>query len=196
LPRSCRSPRDIPVRLWRSRSVLRLGCSTPNQCRPVAPGLQRTIKCQTCKLWSHSDCVGYSKNGFTCWLCLRRGIQTSAKQGDVADAGLASFPEASEGGTEYQVANVGTEHDDPVFFEEVANREDTLMAATSETLYAIFEGFPVSAPPMHRATPIGAAVNSKFIVRRRQDVTFVCHVPGCRGVQKTVYADRWAESAP
>jgi hypothetical protein len=81
----------------------------------------------------------------------------------VADAGLASFPEPSEGGAEYQVANVRTEHDDPVFFKEVADGEDTSMAATSETLYAIFKGFPVSAPPMHRATPIGDAVNSKFL---------------------------------
>ncbi|KAJ7902695.1 hypothetical protein B0H14DRAFT_1144364 [Mycena olivaceomarginata] len=53
------------------------------------------------------------------------------------------------------------------------------MAATSETLYAIFKGFPVFASPTPRATPIGAAVNSEFIVRRRQDVTFVCPVPGC-----------------
>jgi hypothetical protein len=35
----------------------------------AAPGLRHTIKCQACKFWSHSDCVGNLNNDFICALC-------------------------------------------------------------------------------------------------------------------------------
>ncbi|KAF7361310.1 hypothetical protein MSAN_01163500 [Mycena sanguinolenta] len=40
------------------------------ECGDLVPGSRHTIKCQACKFWSHSDCVGNAKNGFTCWLCM------------------------------------------------------------------------------------------------------------------------------
>ncbi|KAJ6597596.1 hypothetical protein DFH09DRAFT_82834 [Mycena vulgaris] len=42
--------------------VLQCVCGDPN------PGLRPTVKCQACKLWSHSDCVGNPEE-FTCQLC-------------------------------------------------------------------------------------------------------------------------------
>ncbi|KAJ6597683.1 hypothetical protein DFH09DRAFT_1023016 [Mycena vulgaris] len=42
--------------------VFQCVCGDPN------PGLRPTVKCQACKLWSHSDCVGNLKE-FTCQLC-------------------------------------------------------------------------------------------------------------------------------
>ncbi|KAJ6597706.1 hypothetical protein DFH09DRAFT_1399389 [Mycena vulgaris] len=42
--------------------VFQCVCGDPN------PGLRPTVKCQACKLWSHSDCVG-NPNEFTCRLC-------------------------------------------------------------------------------------------------------------------------------
>ncbi|KAJ6510440.1 hypothetical protein C8R45DRAFT_388665 [Mycena sanguinolenta] len=47
------------------RETFRCKCGDP------APGTRHTIKCQACKFWSHSDCVGNSTHEFTCWLCLR-----------------------------------------------------------------------------------------------------------------------------
>ncbi|KAJ6597740.1 SCA7, zinc-binding domain-containing protein [Mycena vulgaris] len=37
-------------------------------CDDPSPGARTTIKCQTCKFWSHSACVG-NPNEFTCQLC-------------------------------------------------------------------------------------------------------------------------------
>ncbi|KAJ6474101.1 hypothetical protein DFH09DRAFT_1215920 [Mycena vulgaris] len=37
-------------------------------CGDPDPGSRPTVKCQACKLWSHSDCVGNPKE-FTCQLC-------------------------------------------------------------------------------------------------------------------------------
>ncbi|KAJ6597614.1 hypothetical protein DFH09DRAFT_1304395 [Mycena vulgaris] len=42
--------------------VFQCVCGDPN------PGLGPTVKCQACKLWSHSDCVGNPKE-FTCQFC-------------------------------------------------------------------------------------------------------------------------------
>ncbi|KAF7361287.1 hypothetical protein MSAN_01161200 [Mycena sanguinolenta] len=41
------------------------------RCGDLAPGTRHTIKCRTCKFWSHSDCVGDPNTEFTCWLCMR-----------------------------------------------------------------------------------------------------------------------------
>ncbi|KAF8217723.1 hypothetical protein K438DRAFT_8478 [Mycena galopus ATCC 62051] len=38
-------------------------------CGDSGPGSRHTIKCQVCKCWSHSDCIGNSKRDFTCRLC-------------------------------------------------------------------------------------------------------------------------------
>ncbi|KAJ7320907.1 hypothetical protein DFH08DRAFT_389190 [Mycena albidolilacea] len=38
-------------------------------CGDTVPGSRHTIKCQVCKLWSHSDCVGNPKQ-FTCLRCM------------------------------------------------------------------------------------------------------------------------------
>ncbi|KAF7352201.1 hypothetical protein MVEN_01183400 [Mycena venus] len=38
-------------------------------CGDFEPGSQNTIKCQACKLWSHSDCVGNPQKEFICQLC-------------------------------------------------------------------------------------------------------------------------------
>ncbi|KAJ6560036.1 hypothetical protein B0H19DRAFT_1260694 [Mycena capillaripes] len=38
-------------------------------CGDPTPGSRRTIKCQTCKFWSHSDCNTGNTKKFTCRLC-------------------------------------------------------------------------------------------------------------------------------
>ncbi|KAJ6510465.1 hypothetical protein C8R45DRAFT_389650 [Mycena sanguinolenta] len=39
------------------------------ECGDLAPGSRHTIKCQACKFWSHSDCVGNANHEFICRLC-------------------------------------------------------------------------------------------------------------------------------
>ncbi|KAJ7157099.1 hypothetical protein C8R46DRAFT_419397 [Mycena filopes] len=38
-------------------------------CADSGPGLQHTLKCKVCKVWSHSQCVGNVKSDFTCEFC-------------------------------------------------------------------------------------------------------------------------------
>ncbi|KAF8205649.1 hypothetical protein K438DRAFT_1757003 [Mycena galopus ATCC 62051] len=57
-------------------------------CGDVVPGSGHTIKCQACKFWCHSDCVGNPKNGFTCRDCLsRHSVEVFNIQGGVGGSG-------------------------------------------------------------------------------------------------------------
>ncbi|KAF7360090.1 hypothetical protein MVEN_00737100 [Mycena venus] len=57
-------------------------------CGASVPGTRHTIKCQVCKFWSHSDCVGNSTE-FTCSLCLHLAIVQGE---DPVSVGLEATP--------------------------------------------------------------------------------------------------------
>ncbi|KAF7361191.1 Histone deacetylase sin3 component [Mycena sanguinolenta] len=40
------------------------------KCGDPAPGTRHTVRCQVCKFWSHSDCVGNPNHEFICRLCI------------------------------------------------------------------------------------------------------------------------------
>ncbi|KAF8170716.1 hypothetical protein K438DRAFT_208787 [Mycena galopus ATCC 62051] len=67
------------------RETLRCICGDPD------PGLRHTVKCQACKCWSHSQCVGNFNNEFTCWLCMRLEDSTAGSPTDQYSALLNSM---------------------------------------------------------------------------------------------------------
>ncbi|KAF7361301.1 hypothetical protein MSAN_01162600 [Mycena sanguinolenta] len=65
------------------------------ECGDPAPGTQSTIKCQVCKFWSHSVCVGNSKYEFTCRLCI--GGFRGSWAGDEVGADAAGMEVMTDG---------------------------------------------------------------------------------------------------
>jgi hypothetical protein len=68
-------------RLWISKRLFGVSAAMlvrviQSRCRAIshrifiAPGSRPTVKCQICKFWSHSDCVG-SPTSFTCGTCIQ-----------------------------------------------------------------------------------------------------------------------------
>ncbi|KAF7328972.1 hypothetical protein MVEN_02527200 [Mycena venus] len=51
-------------------------------CGDTSPGSRHTVKCQSCKFWSHSECVAKSNNEYSCLVCLRLIIEPTLQTED------------------------------------------------------------------------------------------------------------------
>ncbi|KAF7337592.1 hypothetical protein MSAN_02232500 [Mycena sanguinolenta] len=65
-------------------------------CGDPFPGSYTTVKCQSCKFWSHRDCVG-SQREFICHLCKAAGAADSESEAD-SSLSSASSPSQDEVG--------------------------------------------------------------------------------------------------
>ncbi|KAJ6597759.1 hypothetical protein DFH09DRAFT_1304526 [Mycena vulgaris] len=82
-------------------------------CDDPSPGLQTTVKCQACKFWSQSACVG-NPNDFTCQLCSPAGSITGTRISEPAPASPTDTSEpptsrGSGGGSSHQSPARGAE---------------------------------------------------------------------------------------